>query len=206
MKRENYKSVYLRTAGLTIALAIPAASFAQKHQAQPPPAPHAEVSRPQPNPVQPRGHAGDWLRRTQMSARGAGQRVAKRSRIPPLARRAAAKAARAPPAFFHPLLPSSNCAFSIAWKPGSTSLRPEAGSTTTLRPIACPTSRSQAGGHDSDRRPPRDDPEQREQVINSDRYKGMFSDQERDLMRTQRVCHCLRQAAKADRRSSALIP
>jgi hypothetical protein len=26
-------------------------------------------------------------------------------------------------------------------------------------------------------------PEQREQVINSDRYKGMFSDAERDLMR-----------------------
>jgi hypothetical protein len=26
-------------------------------------------------------------------------------------------------------------------------------------------------------------PEQREQVINSDRYKGMFSDPERELMR-----------------------
>jgi Protein of unknown function (DUF3106) len=66
MRRVSQDVVYVLTACLVIAVAVPCRSFGQKRQPPPPPPPsrptqHAEISRPQPD--RPRGHAGDFLRR-----------------------------------------------------------------------------------------------------------------------------------------------
>jgi len=184
MKRGNYKSAYLRMAGLTIALAIPAASFAQKHQAPPPAAPHAEVSRPQPNPAQPRGHAGDWLRRyadlPPDEQESALQNDPEFRRLPAERQQKLRERLQ----HFSTLPPQQQLRVlnrMETWEHLTPAQKQEArqlfGQVRALPPDrkqVVTTAIEDLRGMT---------PEQREQVIDSDRYKGMFSDSERELMR-----------------------
>jgi hypothetical protein len=184
MKLGNHISVYLRIAGLTIALAVPVASSAQKHPAPPPPAAHAEGSPQQPNHMQPKGHAGDWLRRY--------------ADLPPDEQESALQS---DPAFrrlplerqqrlrqrlqhFSTLSPEQQLSVlnrMETWEHLTPAQKQEARQVFgQFRQLPPDRQRSVKADIEDLRTMPVD---QREQVINSDRYKGMFSDQERELMR-----------------------
>lgn len=183
MKRGNHISVYLRGAGLMIALAYAGTSFAQKHQAPPPPAPHAEVSHPGPNRVQ-QGHAGDWLRQY--------------GDLPPDEQE---RALQSDPAFrrlpserqqklrerlqhFSSLTPQQQLRVlnrMETWEHLTPAQKQEARQLFgEFRQLPVERQRTVTTAIEDLRAMP---PEQREQVINSERFKGMFSDQERELMR-----------------------
>lgn len=182
MKWADTIPVYGASAVLAIALAIPNAAFAQRRQA-PPPAPRPEVSRPHPEHAQ-QGHVGDWLRHY--------------ADLPPEERE---RALQNDPAFRH--LPPARQEMLRQRLEHFSNLPPQ----QQLRMLnrmetwehLTPEQKQEARqlyGQFHQLPPDRQrmvktavedlramPPDQREQVINSDRFKGMFSDQERDLMR-----------------------
>lgn len=183
MKRGNYISVYLRIAGLTIALAVPVASFAQRHAA-PPPTPHAEASPPQPNHMQPHGHAGDWLRRYSELPLDEQERALQSD---PAFRRLPAERQqrlRERLQHFSTLSPEQQLRVLSrmeTWEHLTPAQKQEARQVFgQFRQLPPDRQRTVKTAIEDLRAMPVD---QREQVINSDRFKGMFSDQERELMR-----------------------
>jgi hypothetical protein len=184
MTRGNQISVYLRIAGLTIALALPAASFAQKHQAPPPPAPRAEVSPPQPNHMQPKGHAGDWLRR--YADLPPDEQESALQSDPEFRRLPAERQQRLRERLQHFSTLSPQQQLRVlnrmeTWEHLTPAQKQEARQLFgQLRQLPPDRQRTVKAAIEDLRTMPVD---QREQVINSDRYKAMFSDQERELMR-----------------------
>jgi Protein of unknown function (DUF3106) len=183
MIRGNKISVYLRVAGLTVALALPAASFAQKHQAPPPPAPHADVSRPQPSHVE-HGHAGDWLRR--YADLPSDEQESALQSDPAFRRLPAERQQRLRERLQHFSTLSPQQQLRVlnrmeTWEHLTPAQKQEARELFGQLRALPPDRKQVVTTAIEDLRGMT--PEQREQVINSDRYKGMFSDQERDLMR-----------------------
>jgi Protein of unknown function (DUF3106) len=193
MKPGNHISLYLGSACLAVAVALPAASFAQKHQAPPPPPPRAEVSRPQPehapqtghqDHIQSQGHAGDWLRRY--------------GDLPPDEQE---RALQSDPAFrrlsperqqkyrerlqhFSSLTPEQQLRVlnrMETWEHLTPQQKQETRQVfAQFRQLPADRQHLVKTAIEDLRAMPVD---QREQVINSDKFKGTFSDQERELMR-----------------------
>ena len=184
MKQRKQIVVYLLA--VYMAISIPIYCFAQKHQAAPPsPPPRAEVSHPQQEHPQERGHAGDWLRRY--------------ADLPPDEQE---HALQNDPAFrrlspdrqeklrerlqhFSSLTPQQQLRVlnrMETWEHLTPQQKQEARQVfRELRELPPDRQRMVKTAVEDLRAMP---VEQREQVINSDRFKGMFSDQERDLMRS----------------------
>ena len=183
MIRGNQISVYVRTAGLTIALALPVVSFAQKHQAPPPPPPHAEVSRAQPNHVE-HGHAGDWLRR--YADLPPDEQESALQSDPAFRRLPAERQQRLRERLQHFSTLSPQQQLRVlnrmeTWEHLTPAQKQEARQLFgQFRELPPDRQRMVKTAIEDLRAMP---PDQREQVINSDRFKGMYSDQERDLMR-----------------------
>lgn len=185
MKRGNQTVVLLALACLLIVAGSTHLTFAQKQKASPPPPPppRTQVS-PHPDQAQPRAHAGDWLRRY--------------ADVPPEEQE---HALQNDPAFRR--LPAERQEKLRQRLQHFSSLTPE----QQLRMLnrmetwehLTPQQKQEARQVFGDfRQLPPDrkrvvytaieelramNPQLREQVINSDKFKGMFSDPERELMR-----------------------
>ena len=184
MTRGNQVEVYLASACLAMALAVPYPSFGQRRQAPPPPAPRAEVSRPHQEHARPQGHAGDWLRRY--------------ADLPPEEQERALQGdpsfRRLPPARQQKLLQRLQHFSSLppqqqlrmlnrmdTWEHLTPEQKQQARQLFgQFRQLPPDRQRMVKTAVEDLRAMP---PDQREQVINSERFKGTFSDQERELMR-----------------------
>lgn len=182
MKWADTITVYRASAVLAIALGIPTAVFAQKRQGPPPP-PRAEVTRPHQERA-PQGHAGDWLRRyadlPPEEREHALQNDPAFRRLPParqeIYRQRLERFSNLPPQQQLRVLNRME-----TWEHLTPEQKQEARQLYgQFRQLPPDRQRMVKTAVEDLRAMP---PEQREQVINSDRFKGMFSDQERDLMR-----------------------
>lgn len=181
MKRGNQIVVYLL--GVSLVIAIPYRTFAQKRQSPPPPPPpRAELSRPSQD--HPRGHAGDWLRHyadlPPDEQEHALQNDPAFRRLPPERQERLRERLQR----FSGLSPQQQLRVlnrMDTWEHLTPAQKQEARQIfRQFRQLPPDRQRAVKTAVDDLRAMP---PDQREQVINSDRFKGMFSDQERDLMR-----------------------
>lgn len=191
MRSANHISLCVVSACLAVAITFPAASFAQKQHQAPPPPTRAEVSRPPQEHAQqaghqdePRGHAGDWLRRY--------------ADLPPDEQE---HALQSDPSFrrlsperqqkyrerlqhFSSLTPEQQLRVlnrMETWEHLTPQQKQETRQVfAQFRQLPPDRQRMVKKAIEDLRAMPA---EQREQVISSEKFKGMFSDQERELMR-----------------------
>jgi hypothetical protein len=194
MTRKEHQVSSLAIVALTIVVTLPCSLLAQRgngyrasqHQA-PPPAPHnAPAQRQQANtePAHPGGHAGDWLRRykdvpPEEQERALQSDPAFRSLPPERQQRLLQRLQH-----FSNLPPQQQLRMlnrMDTWehltpeqKQEARAIRSELGQLAPDRSRMVKTAIRHLAAMP---------PSQREEVVNSDRFKGMFSDQERDIMR-----------------------
>ena len=190
MRQGIYRTGWLAAAGLAIALAIPlpclangsAFHGAQQRHAAPPPAPPQRQQAPrQP---QPAGHRGDWLRRYKDLPPAEQERELQND---PAFRRLSPEKQKILRQRLHNFsnLPPQQQLRILNRQETWEHLTPEQKQQalqfhSRMQQLAPDRRRLVHTAIDDLRAMP---PQQREQVINSERFKGMFSDQERDLMR-----------------------
>jgi hypothetical protein len=180
MKPGHELVVHLLTAWL--AIAVPCGAFAQKRQ--PPPPPRAEISRAHPEPPRAQGHSGDWLRRYADLPPDERERALQSDpafrRLPP----ARQQAYRDRLEHFSSLPPQEQLRMlnrMETWEHLTPGQKQEARQLYgQFRQLPPDRQRMVKTAVEDLRAMPAD---QREQVINSERFKGTFSDQERELMR-----------------------
>ncbi len=185
MKRGNELGVYLATAFLAVVFALSPLSFAQRRQAPPPPPPpRAEVSRPHQDRPGPQGHAGDWLRHYADLPPDEQERALQNDpafrRLPPerqqMLRQRLQHFSNLPPQQQLRVLNRME-----TWEHLTPEQKQQARQLFgQFRQLPPDRQRMVKTAVEDLRAMP---PDQRENVINSDRFKGMFSDQERELMR-----------------------
>jgi hypothetical protein len=193
MKREKNWATLLAITGLTIAMAVPCPLLAQKgggyRPAQgknPPPAPaqHAQPPRQPMQPARPGGHAGDWLRRYKDVPPDEQERALQSDpefrSLPPARQQRLIQRLQ----HFSSLPPQEQLRRlnrMDTWEHLTPEQKQEArevfGQMRQLPPDRQGMVRTAV--RDLRAMPP----DQREKVINSDRFKSMFSDQERGIMR-----------------------
>jgi len=194
VRRGKSKAGWLAAAGLALAIAIPLPCLAlgpfhpnwQKRQTrayQAQASRPAQGSRPQVRAL-PRGHAGDWLRRYKDLPPAEQERELQNDpafqRLPP----ARQQQLRQRLQHFSSLPPQQQLRMlnrMETWEHLTPEQKQQARQIfSQIRQL--PPARQRAVGtaiHDLRAMPP----DQRERVINSERFKGMFSDQEREMMR-----------------------
>lgn len=188
MKRGKYRTDWLAAAGLAIALTIPLPCLAngaifhgaqQRHAAPAPPPQRPPQARPQAP-----GHAGDWLRRYKDLPPAEQERELQKDpafrRLPPerqqILRQRLQHFSNLPPQQQLRILNRQE-----TWEHLTPEQKQQALQFhSRMQQLAPDRRRMVHTAIDDLRAMP---PQQREQVINSERFKGMFSDQERDLMR-----------------------
>lgn len=194
MTRDKHWGTPLTIIGLTMALAIPCSLLAQRgggyrpvqRQAPPPPAqPHAQP--PRQKPVQtapPGGHAGDWLRRYKDLPPDEQQRELQNDptfrSLPPARQQRLMQRLQ----HFSNLPPQEQLRrlnrmdtwehLTPEQKQEARAIRSEMGQLAPDRTRMVKVAIRHLAAMP---------PSQREEVINSERFKGTFSDQERDIMR-----------------------
>lgn len=205
MRRGKPRTEWLAVAGLAIVVALPLPCLAlsgpfhpswQRHQApayqaqRPAPGPRQPQGRPQqqarPLPAQPRpgGHAGDWLRRYKDLPPGEQERALQNDpgfrRLSPERQQQLRQRLQ----HFSNLPPQQQLRMlnrMETWEHLTPEQKQQARQIFgQIRQL--PPARQRAVGtaiHDLRAMPP----DQRERIINSERFKGMFSDQEREMMR-----------------------
>ena len=197
MRRGKYRTGWLAAAGLAIAVSVPFPGLAlhgpfhpawqkpQAHafQAHPPQANRPQQGRAQP-PARPRGHAGDWLRRYKDMPPAEQERELQND--PAFRRLSPEKQQQLRQRLQHfSSLPPQQQLRVLNRMETWEHLTPEQKQQARqifgqIRELPPPRQRAvNTAIHDLRAMPP----EQRERVINSERFKGMFSDQERDMMR-----------------------
>ena len=191
MKRGKYRAKWLAVAGLAIAVAISASlpgiwsgvpSAAQRH-----PAARLDSASPATDGASAtrRGACGRLAAALQRYASGGTRtRTAERSRIPPPAAAAATAPSAALAAFLEPAATAAIAHAESHGDLGAPDARAETAGATDFRAVAAASSGPPENGGQGNCRSLRAmPPEQREQVIDSPRFKGMFSNQEREMMR-----------------------
>lgn len=181
MQRGNYIAVYLATAFLAFACAFPCPSLGQQKHQQPPPA-RAQVGRPHQD--HPPGHAGDWLRNYGNLPPEEQERALQNDpafrRLPPerqqLYRQRLQRFSNLPPQQQLRVLNRME-----TWEHLTPEQKQQARQIFgQFRQLPPDRQRMVKTAVEDLRAMP---PDQRERVINSDRFKSMFSDQEREMMR-----------------------
>ena len=196
MNRGNHKTNWLVTATLAIACAIPVPCLAfwgpshssaaqQKHSSPAPPAPRQQAPSPEVRPAHPPGgHAGDWLRRYKDLPPDEQQRElhndpAFRSLSPERQQRLQQRLQH-----FSNLPPQQQLRMlnrMETWEHLTPEQKQQARQVFGQMRQLPPERRRMVMTAVRDLRSMPS--EQREAIINSQRFRGMFSDQERDLMR-----------------------
>jgi len=181
MRRGKYITGYAVGVLLSFALAIPLPSLAQKHQAPPPPR-HEPAPRQQQVPMG--GHAGDWLRRYKDMPPEEQERALQNDpafrRLPP----ARQQLLRERLQHFSSLPPQQQLRMlnrMETWEHLTPEQKEQARQIFGQMQQLPPDRRRMVHKAIDDLRGMPAD--QREQIISSDKFKGMFSDQERELMR-----------------------
>ncbi|HZQ94376.1 MAG TPA: DUF3106 domain-containing protein [Candidatus Sulfotelmatobacter sp.] len=182
MTRGNQFGVYLATACLTVAAAVPCASAAQQRRQPAPPPPRAEIARPHQN--RPAGHSGDWLRRYADLPPDEQERALQNDpgfrRLPPERQQMLRQRLQ----HFSSLPPQEQLRVlnrMETWEHLTPEQKQDARQLFgQFRQLPPDRQRVVKSAVENLRAMPAD---QREQVINSERFKGMFSDQERELVR-----------------------
>ena len=190
MRRGKYRTDWLAAAGLAIAVTIPLPCLAYRAAFHPPQDKHAPAAAPRQQAPraqmrpQPRGHAGDWLRRYKDMPPAEQERELQDD--PVFQRLPAEKQQilRQRLQHFSTLPPQQQLRMlnrMETWEHLTPEQKQQArqiyGQMQQLPPDRRRSVRT-AIRHLADM-----PPQQREQVINSERFKGMFSDQEREMMR-----------------------
>jgi hypothetical protein len=194
MSRGKYIAEWLAAAGLAIAVAFPSAALAQRGPLHSPrqwrrasalQAQRATPRQQQPaRPVRPRGHAGDWLRRYKDLPPAEQERELQNDpgfrRLSPERQQQLRQRLQ----HFSSLPPQQQLRMlnrMETWEHLTPEQKQQARRIfSQIRQL--PPARQRAVDtaiHDLRTMPP----DQRERVIDSERFKGMFSDQERDMMR-----------------------
>jgi len=192
MRRGKHRTDWLAAVGLAIAMTIPLPCLGYRAAFHPPQDRHAPAATPgqrqqAPRPqvhAQPRGHAGDWLRRYKDLPPSEQVRELQNDpafhRLPPERQQILRQRLQ----HFSTLPPQQQLRMlnrMETWE----HLTPE--QKQQARQIYGQMQRLPPDRRRSVRTAIRDlaamPPQQREQVINSERFKGMFSDQEREMMR-----------------------
>jgi Protein of unknown function (DUF3106) len=193
MRPGKYRADWLAAVGLAIAFAIPLPCLAygsafqgaqQRHAAPAPPQQHQQPPRqPQARP-QAAGHAGDWLRRYKDLAPAEQERALQNDpafrRLPParqqILRDRLQRFSNLPPQQQLRVLNRME-----TWEHLTPEQKQQARQVYgQMRQLPPDRQRMVTTAVRDLRAMP---PDQREKVINSDRFKGMFSDQEREMMR-----------------------
>lgn len=188
MRRGKHRTGWLAAAGLAIVIAIPVPCLAHRaafHQAQQRhPAPAAPPQRQQQGRPQPRGHAGDWLRRYKDLPPAEQERVLQndpnfRQLSPQQQQHRLQQLHR-----FSSLPPDQQLRMlnrMETWEHLTPEQKQQARQVFgQMRQLPPDRQRMVVMAVRNLRSMP---PDQREKVINSERFKGMFSDQEREMMR-----------------------
>lgn len=193
MTRGRHKTEWLAVAGLAIAMAVPPPSLAlgafhppqQRHAAPVYQAQHpAQVQRPGQGRPQQRGHAGDWLRRYKDLPPAEQERELQNDpgfrRLPPQQQQQLRQRLQ----HFSNLPPQQQLRMlnrMETWEHLTPEQKQQARQVFgQIRQLPPDRQRMVNTAIHDLRSMPSD---QRERVINSDRFKGIFSDQERDMMR-----------------------
>jgi hypothetical protein len=187
MRRGQHRTIWLAVAGLAIALVIsvPCLAGTGPYQAE---TRHAFAAAQMPRPVQghprPRGHAGDWLRRYKDLPPAEQERELQADpafrRLPP----AQQQLLRQRLQHFSSLPPQQQLRMlnrMETWEHLTPAQKQQARQIYGQMRQLPPERQRMVGTaiHDLRAMPP----QQREQIIDSPRFRGMFSDQERDMMR-----------------------
>lgn len=188
MRRGQHRTNWLASAGLAIALAIPLPCLAFVSSFHPPQERHAFAAQQPLRQAQarprPRGHAGDWLRRYKDLPPAEQERELQRDpafrRLPP----AQQQLLRQRLQHFSSLPPQQQLRMlnrMETWEHLTPAQKQQARQIFGQMRQLPPDRQRMVGTaiHDLRAMPP----DQRERVINSPRFKGMFSDQEREMMR-----------------------
>jgi len=186
MNRGKHLTEWLAAAALAMAAVWPVPSLAQKGNFHPPQrqvqAPRQQVARPaQP---QPRGHAGDWLRQYKDMPPAEQERQLQNDpnfrRLPPQQQQRLRQRLE----HFSSLPPQQQLRMlnrMETWEHLTPEQKTQARQVfSQMRQLPPDRQRMVTTAVRDLRSMP---PDQRERVINSDRFKGMFSDQERSMMR-----------------------
>jgi Protein of unknown function (DUF3106) len=192
MKWEAHITGRLAVALLAMTIMLPSLSWSQKNAPRPTPMPQQHVSRPQAPPSshpqtappQQRGHAGDWLRQHKDLPPEEQERALQNDpnfrRLSPQQQQHRLEQLRE----FSSLPPAQQLRIlnrMETWEHLTPEQKQEARQVFgQMRQLPPDRRRLVHKAIDDLRGMP---PDQREQIINSDRFKGMFSDHERDVMR-----------------------
>lgn len=192
MRAGTHITEYCAVALLAIGMAIPFPALAQRashepaqrRQAPPPPAQHVQQAHPQQNGPRQQGHAGDWLRRYKDLSPEEQDRALHSDpafqRLPPERQQQLRQSLRR----FSNLPPQQQLRMlnrMETWEHLTPEQKQEARQIfNRLRQLPPDRQRMVTTAVRDLRGMP---PDQREKIINSDRFKSMFSDQERDMMR-----------------------
>jgi hypothetical protein len=189
MKWEAHITGRLAIALLAVAIMLPSSSWAQKNAphaapARPAPMPQQHMSRPQGVAPRQQGHAGDWLRRYKdlppEEQEKALQNDPAFQKLPParqeLLRQRLQRFSSLPPQQQLRMLNRME-----TWEHLTPEQKQQARQIFSQMQQLPPDRRRLVHKSIDDLRAM--PPDQREQIINSDRFKGMFSDHERDVMR-----------------------
>jgi len=188
MKWEAHITGRLAVALLAMTAMLPGLSWAQKnapHAApRPAPMPQQHMSRPQAAPSQQRGHAGDWLRRYKDLPPEEQEQALKNDpafqKLPPerqqLLRQRLQHFSTLPPQQQLRMLNRME-----TWEHLTPEQKQQARQVFNQMQQLPPERQRMVRTAVRDLRAM--PPDQREKVIDSDRFKGMFSDQEREMMR-----------------------
>lgn len=193
MKRERHGAVSAAVVLLSIAIAVSDLALAQKvtshppqpkFQSAPPPSQRAQIARPHPDHAQPQGHAGDWLRRYKDLPPEEQERELQNDpafqKLPPerqqILRQRLQHFSNLPPQQQLRMLNRMD-----TWEHLTPEQKQQAKQIFGQMRQLPPDRRRMVRTAIQDLRAM--PPDQRESVINSDRFKGMFSDQERQMMR-----------------------
>jgi hypothetical protein len=192
MKRGKYRTEWLLAGGLAIAVAISSPCFAQRgfhrvqqrHAAPSYHPPRPAQARPQPGRARPKGHAGDWLRRYKDLPPAEQERELQKDpgfrHLPPaqqqVLRQRLQRFSNLPPQQQLRVLNRME-----TWEHLTPEQKGQARQLFNQMRQLPPERRRMVNTavHDLRAMPP----DQREQVIDSPRFKSMFSDQERDMIR-----------------------
>lgn len=188
MRRGNYRTNWLATAGLAIALVIPLPALAHRDGFHAPQQRHAAIAPPQhpqaPRQGHPQGHAGDWLRRYKDLPPAEQERAlqndpAFRSLPPERQQRLRQRLQH-----FSSLPPQQQLRMlnrMETWEHLTPEQKQQARQIFfQMRQLPPDRQRMVITAVRNLRAMP---PAQREAVIDSERFRSMFSDQERDMMR-----------------------
>jgi len=191
MRAGTHITEYCAVALLAIAMGIPFSALAQRGSREPaqrrqapPPAQHVQQAHPQQNGAQPRGHAGDWLRRYKDLSPEEQDRALRSDpafqRLPPERQQQLRQRLQ----HFSNLPPQQQLRMlnrMETWEHLTPEQKQQARQIfNRFRQLPPDRQRMVTTAVRDLRGMP---PEQREKIINSDRFKSMFSDQERDMMR-----------------------